>query len=321
MTKSALITGIFGQDGSYLAELLLDKGYNVYGFARRTANPNPWRVQHIINNINIIYGDLSDQTSLHRALKLSKPDEVYNLGAMSHVGESFKQPQYTADVTGRGVLNILDSIKDLELKCKFYQASSSELFGKVRETPQNELTPFNPRSPYGASKAYAHYITVNYRESYNMFNSCGILFNHESPRRGIEFVTRKITDAVARIKLEKQKDLYLGNLDSKRDWGFAGDYVKAMWLMLQQEKPDDFVIATGETRSVRDFCKIAFEYVGLNYEDYVKVDSQFFRPSEVDILLGDSTKARKILGWIPEYSFKNLVEAMLEADLKRVKDE
>lgn len=321
MEKQVLITGISGQDGSYLAELLLNKGYNVYGLVRRSATPNYWRIQHILKDVNLVYGDLSDQSSLHRALKISKPDEVYNLAAQSHVGESFKQPQYTADVTGKGVLNLLDSIRDAEMNCRFYTASSSELFGRVLETPQKETTPFNPISPYAAAKAYAHYITTNYRESYSMFNCCGILFNHESPRRGIEFVTRKITDAVARIKLGVQKELRLGALDSKRDWGFAGDYVKAMWLMLQQDKPDDFVVATGETRSVRDFCDIAFKYVDLNYEDYVVVDPQFIRPADVNLLLGDATKAKNILNWVPETSFKQLVEMMIEADLERVKKE
>jgi GDPmannose 4,6-dehydratase len=253
MSKSALVTGANGQDGSYLAELLLSKGYTVYGLVRRSANPNYWRIEHILKDINLIYGDLLDQNSLHRALKISKPDEVYNLAAQSHVGESFKQPQYTADVTGKGVLNILDSIRELDLNCHFYTASSSELFGRVLETPQRETTPFNPVSPYAAAKAYAHYITTNYRESYKMFNCCGILFNHESPRRGIEFVTRKVTDAVAKIKLGLQKEVRLGNLESKRDWGHARDYVEAMYLMLQQDHPDDYVIATGETR-VSESC-------------------------------------------------------------------
>jgi GDPmannose 4,6-dehydratase len=320
MSKSVLITGATGQDGSYLIELLLEKGYEVYGLARRSANFNPWRVEHLLKDITIIYGDLLDTTSLCRALKISKPDEVYNLAAQSHVGESFKQPQYTAEVTGKGVLNLLDSIKDSEISCKLYQASSSELYGKVIETPQNELTPFNPRSPYGVAKAYGHYIAINYRESYGMFNCCGILFNHESSRRGIEFVTRKITDGVARIKYGLQKELKLGNLDSKRDWGHAKDYVYAMYLMLQQGIPDDYVVATGETRSVREFCEIAFKYVGLNYEDYVSIDPQFFRPAEVDVLLGDPSKIRTKLGWAPKLTFKDLVVEMVEADLKRVKE-
>jgi GDPmannose 4,6-dehydratase len=321
MTKSALITGLSGQDGSYLAELLLSKGYMVYGLVRRSANPNLWRISHILKDIELIYGDLSDHYSLCKALKVAKPDEVYNLAAQSHVGESFKQPQYTAEVTGKGVLNLLDSIRESDLSCKFYQASSSELFGRVKETPQTENTPFSPRSPYGVAKAYAHYITINYRESYDMFNCCGILFNHESPRRGIEFVTRKITDAVAKIKFGVQKEVRLGNLDSKRDWGFAGDYVRAMWLMLQQEKADDYVVATGETRSVREFCEIAFNTVGLKYEDHVVIDPQFYRPAEVDVLLGDYSKASRVLGWKPETSFDTLVQNMVEADLERVKKE
>ena len=319
MSKTALITGITGQDGSYLAELLLDRGYNVFGFVRRSATPNYWRIEHLLDDIELITGDLSDSSSIYTALKVSKPDEVYNLAAQSHVGESFKQPEYTTDVTGKGVLRVLDSIRQLDLDCKFYQASSSELFGKVVETPQTELTPFRPRSPYGVAKAYAHYITVNYRESYGMFNVCGILYNHESARRGVEFVTRKITDGAAKIKLGLTSELKLGNLEAKRDWSHAEDMVMGMYLMMQADKADDFVLASGETRTVRDFVDAAFKSVNLNYEDYVKIDPQFYRPAEVDILLGDANKARTVLGWQPKHSFEDLLAEMVEADLKRLK--
>lgn len=320
MTKSALITGITGQDGSYLAELLLEKGYKVYGLVRRISVPNMENIRHIAKDIELISGDLLDEGSIIRAVEKARPDEVYNLAAQSFVSASWDQPVLTGEFTALGVTRLLEAIRLINTKTRFYQASSSEMFGKVQETPQTERTPFYPRSPYGVAKLYGHWIALNYRESFGLFTCSGILFNHESPRRGLEFVTRKITDAVARIKFGLQKELRLGNLDAKRDWGFAGDYVKAMWMMLQQDEPDDYVVATGETHSVREFVDIAFRHVGLNYEDYVVVDPQFFRPAEVDILLGNPRKAEEKLGWKPQVSFKELVQMMVEADLKRIAD-
>lgn len=316
--KKALITGITGQDGSYLAEILLNKGYKVYGMVRHSANPNYNRIDHILSDIEVVNGDLADQSSLNMLLRNCNPDEVYNLGAQSFVGLSWDQPMFTVDITGIGTMRLLEAIRQSSKFIKYYQASSSEMFGKVRETPQRESTPFHPRSPYGCAKAFAHYLTVNYRESYNMFNVCGILFNHESPRRGLEFVTRKITDAVARIKLGKLDKLELGNLDSKRDWGHALDYMEAAWLMMQHTKPDDYVIATGETHSVREFCQLAFAHVGLNYIEYVKINPQFVRPAEVDLLLGDASKAKSVLNWTPKISFTSLVTSMVDEDIKRV---
>lgn len=313
--KKALITGITGQDGSYLADFLLDKGYEVYGLERRASSKNRGNVKHIEDKINFISGDLLDQNSLIIALQEAKPDEVYNLASQSFVYESWRQPTYTGDVTGLGVTRMLEAIKTVNQKIKFYQASSSEMFGKVRETPQKESTPFYPRSPYGVAKLYGHWKTINYRESYGMYTVSGILFNHESPRRGLEFVTRKITNAAARIKLGLQNELLLGNLDAKRDWGYAGDYVEAMWLMLQQDKPEDYVIATGKTHSVREFIETVFSYVGLDWQEYVKQDSRFMRPAEVDVLTGDYTKAKDQLGWEPKTSFEELVKMMVESDL------
>jgi GDPmannose 4,6-dehydratase len=315
MSKRALITGITGQDGSYLAELLLKKGYDVYGLVRRTSTVNSSRIEHIQDKITLIPGDMADESSLINAIRLSKPDEVYNLAAQSFVGSSWTQPIFTGDVTGLGVTRLLEAIRISGQSTKFYQASSSEMFGKVHETPQSERTPFHPRSPYAVSKLYGHWAALNYRESYGMFNCCGILFNHESPRRGIEFVTRKISNGVARIHHGLDSELKLGNLDAKRDWGYAGDYVKAMWLMLQKDEPVDYVVATGETHSVREFCEIAFETAGLDMEKYVKMDPAFMRPAEVDTLTGDSSKARKELGWNPEVSFKELVRMMVESDI------
>jgi GDPmannose 4,6-dehydratase len=317
--KTAFITGITGQDGSYLAELLLKKGYQVYGLTRRTSTPNHDRIKNIINKINLVSGDLLDQHSLTHAIKEIQPDEVYNLGAQSFVPASWSQPVLTGEFTALGVIRILEAIRIAKPDAKFYQASSSEMFGKVRHTPQNEDTPFYPRSPYGVAKVYGHWITVNYRESYNLFAVSGILFNHESPRRGLEFVTRKISHGVARIKLGKQKKLKLGNLQAKRDWGYAPDYVKAIWLMLQQDKPKDFVVGTGKTWSVQDFAQIAFKVVGLNWKDYVEVDKKLLRPAEVDHLRADSTKAKKVLGWQPQISFEDMVKIMVEADLKKEK--
>ncbi|MFE4707351.1 GDP-mannose 4,6-dehydratase [Peribacillus simplex] len=314
--KTALITGITGQDGSYLAELLLDQGYKVYGLKRRTATPNLENIKSLINEIDFISGDLRDITSLTEAVQFAKPDEIYNLAAQSFVGDSWRQPIYTGEVTGLGVTNMLEAIRQAKPDARFYQASSSEMFGKVLETPQKETTPFYPRSPYGVAKVYGHWITVNYRESYDMYACSGILFNHESPRRGIDFVTRKVTDAVAKIKLGIQDKLHLGNIDSKRDWGFAGDYVKAMWLMLQQDEPDDYVIATGETHTVKEFVEIAFEHVGLNWQEHVVQDPQFMRPAEVDILLGDPSKAKQKLKWEPQINFEQLVKMMVDQDLK-----
>ncbi|WP_042165746.1 GDP-mannose 4,6-dehydratase [Paenibacillus gorillae] len=318
MTKNALITGITGQDGSYLAELLLEKGYKVYGLRRRTSTPIMENIDHIKNEIEFIDGDLLDLGSLINAVRISNPDEVYNLAAQSFVGTSWIQPVLTGQSTGIGVTNMLEAVRLTKPEAKFYQASSSEMFGKVVETPQKETTPFYPRSPYGVAKVYGHWITVNYRESYDMFACSGILFNHESPRRGVEFVTRKVTDAVARIKLGLQTELRMGNLDAKRDWGFAGDYVKAMWLMLQQDKPEDFVISTGEMHTVEELVEIAFSHADLNWRDYVVIDPKFVRPAEVDLLLGDCTKAKEQLGWKLEVGFEQMVKMMVDNDMKKV---
>jgi GDPmannose 4,6-dehydratase len=318
MLKRALITGITGQDGSYLAELLLHKGYKVYGLRRRTSVPIVENIEHIKNEIEFIDGDLLDLSSLIRAMRISNPDEVYNLAGQTFVGTSWDQPILTGQVTAIGVTNMLEAVRIVKPEARFYQASSSEMFGKVVESPQKETTPFYPRSPYGVAKVYGHWITVNYRESYNMFACSGILFNHESPRRGIEFVTRKVTDAAARIKLGLQQDLRLGNLDAKRDWGFAGDYVKAMWLMLQQDVADDYVISTGETHTVQELVEVAFGHVGLNWRDYVVIDPNFVRPAEVELLLGDHTKARENLGWKLEVGFQQLVTMMVDSDLQKV---
>lgn len=315
--KKALITGITGQDGSYLAELLLSKGYQVTGMVRRASTETFERIGHFKDQIDLRQADLLDQFSLVNILDDVQPDEIYNLAAMSFVPTSWTQPVLTGEFTALGVTRVLEAMRMVCPKARFYQASSSEMFGKVIETPQTETTPFYPRSPYGVAKVYGHFITVNYRESYNLYALSGILFNHESPRRGKEFVTRKITDAVARIKLGNQKELRMGNLDSKRDWGYAGDYVRAMWLMLQQDTPDDYVVATGETHSVRDFLEIAFGHVDLNFEDYVVIDPEFIRPAEVELLLGNPAKARDTLGWKPEVSFEQLVTRMVEADMDR----
>jgi len=314
--KKALITGITGQDGSYLAELLLEKGYEVHGLVRRSSSFNTWRIDHVRDRLVLHYGDLVDQNSLARALEALQPDEVYNLAAQSHVRVSFDMPEYTTDVTAIGVLRVLDAVRDLGLHTRVYQAGSSEMFGLVQETPQTERTPFHPRSPYAVSKVYGHWMAVNYRESYGMHVSNGILFNHESPRRGENFVTRKITMGVAAIKQGRERELRLGNLEPKRDWGYAKDYVDAMWRILQQEKPGDYVVATGETHSVREFCEEAFGCVGLDWRDFVKEDAKYFRPAEVDLLLGDAGKARRELGWKPHVTFKALVKLMVEADLE-----
>jgi GDPmannose 4,6-dehydratase len=314
--QKALITGITGQDGSYLAELLLEKGYEVHGLIRRSSSFNTWRIDHIRERIVLHYGDLVDQNSVARALEAVAPDEVYNLAAQSHVKVSFDMPEYTTDVVAIGVLRLLDAVRDLGLAARVYQAGSSEMFGLVQETPQTEATPFHPRSPYAVSKVYGHWMAVNYRESYGMHVSNGILFNHESPRRGENFVTRKITMGVAAIKQGRAKELRLGNLDAKRDWGYAKDYVEVMWRILQQEQPDDYVIATGETHSVREFCEQAFRCAGLDWREYVKVDAKYFRPAEVDLLLGDAGKARKVLGWAPRVTFAELARLMVEADLE-----
>ena len=311
----ALITGITGQDGSYLAEALLQKGYEVVGMVRRSSTVNYERIAHIQGSIDFVNGDLLDQISLIDAIKIHEPDEIYNLAAQSFVQTSFGQPVLTGETTALSVTRMLDAIRIVNPKIRFYQASSSEMFGKVAEVPQTEATPFYPRSPYGVAKVYGHWITVNYRESYNLHASSGILFNHESPRRGLEFVTRKISYGAASIKLGLEEKLSLGNLDAKRDWGFAGDYVEAMWMMLQQEQPDDYVICSGMTHSVREFCDLAFNHLGLNYEDHVVVDEQFFRPAEVDLLVGDYGKAKRVLAWEPSTSFKDLVTMMVEADL------
>ncbi len=319
MGKTALITGITGQDGSYLAELLLAKGYRVAGMTRRTSTDVHERIQHIVDDIEFVSGDLLDQSSITEIISAVKPDEIYNLAAQSFVPASWTQPVLTGEFTALGVTRVLEAVRTVNPKIKFYQASSSEMFGKVQDVPQSETTPFYPRSPYGVAKVYGHWITVNYRESYDLFAVSGILFNHESSRRGKEFVTRKISDGVARIKLGLASELVLGNLDAQRDWGFAGDYVKAMWLMLQQEKPDDFVIATGRTHKVREFCRIAFESAGLgSYEKYVRTAPKFIRPAEVDLLVGDPSKAKRELGWEPEHSFEELVEMMVRADLDRL---
>jgi len=315
----ALITGITGQDGSYLAEFLLEKGYKVYGMVRRASTENFERINHIRDKIQLEQADLLDQLSIIELIKKTKPDEIYNLAAQSFVPTSWNQPVLTGEFNALGVTKILEGIRLVNPKIKFYQASSSEMFGKVREVPQNEKTPFYPRSPYGVAKVYGHFITVNYRESYGIFACSGILFNHESPRRGKEFVSRKVTDGVAQIKLGLSKKLYLGNLEAKRDWGYAGDYVRAMWLMLQNDKAEDFVIATGVNHSVKDLVKIAFAHVGLDWKKYVKVDPKLVRPAEVDILLGDPSYARKKLGWKPEVKFENLIKMMVDADLERYK--
>ena len=314
--KVALITGITGQDGSYLAEFLLEKGYKVYGMVRRASVDKFERIAHIMDRIQLLQGDLLDQFSLISVLEKSQPEEVYNLAAQSFVPTSWAQPVLTSEFTAVGVTRILESIRLVNKNIRFYQASSSEMFGKVRETPQTELTPFHPRSPYGVSKVYGHYITVNYRESYDMYGVSGILFNHESPRRGLEFVTRKVTNAVARIKLGLANELRMGNLDAKRDWGFSGDYVRAMWMMLQQPEPDDYIVATGKTWSVKQLVEVAFSYMDLDWEKYVKIDSEFIRPAEVDLLVGDNSKARKVLGWEPKVTFEEMIHMMVDADLK-----
>ena len=316
---TAIITGVTGQDGSYLAELLLKKGYRVVGVARRSSTVTSERISHLLDHITIVQGDLHDQGSLLSLLEEYKPTEVYNLAAQSFVPTSWNQPALTGDVTALGVTRLLEAIRFVDPKIHFYQASSSEMFGKVVEVPQNENTPFYPRSPYGVAKVYGHWITINYRESFGMFAASGILFNHESPRRGHEFVTRKISDGVARIKLGMTNELRLGNLESQRDWGFAGDYVEAMWMMLQQDKPDNYVVGMGETHSVREFCEIAFGHVGLDYNQYVVQDERFYRPAEVDLLISNPTKARAVLGWEPSVSFKELVLMMVEADMARLK--
>lgn len=318
MSKTALITGVTGQDGSYLADLLLEKGYHVVGMVRRSSGEQFERIEHLKDKIELKQGDLLDQLSLIDLIKEVRPQEVYNLAAQSFVPTSWQQPILTGEFTALGVTRMLEAVRLVDPSIKFYQASSSEMYGKVREVPQNEETPLYPRSPYGVAKCYGHYITVNYRESYNIFAVSGILFNHESPRRGLEFVTRKVTDGVARIKLGLAKELRMGNLDAKRDWGYAGDYVKAMWMMLQQKEPQDYVIATGEEHSVKELIEIAFTRVGLNWQDYVVVDQRFIRPAEVDRLLGDPAKARKELGWKPEVSFKQLVEMMVDADMEKL---
>jgi GDPmannose 4,6-dehydratase len=316
--RRALITGITGQDGSYLAELLLERGYEVFGMTRRASTENVDRIAHLVDRVNLVQGDLLDPPSLVSALRTAEPHEVYNLAAQSFVPTSWNQPVLTAEFTGIGVTRMLEAVRAVDPDTRFYQASSSEMFGKVREVPQNEQTPFYPRSPYGVAKTYGHYITVNYRESYGLYAVCGILFNHESPRRGLEFVTRKISDGVARIKLGLADELRLGNLDAERDWGYAGDYVEAMWLMLQQDEPEDYVVATGVTHSVREFAAIAFEHVGLEADRFVRSDPEFMRPAEVDQLVGDASKAREQLGWEPKHSFGDLVEMMVDTDLGRL---
>jgi GDPmannose 4,6-dehydratase len=318
MSKRAIITGITGQDGSYLAELLLDKGYDVYGMVRRSSAPNLGRIEHLLDRLTLKPADLLDQLSLIRLIDEIRPHELYNLAAMSFVPASWDQPMLTGEYNSQGVTRLLDAIRQVDPTIRFYQASSSEMFGKVRETPQKETTPFYPRSPYGVSKVFAHYITVNYRESYNMFAVSGMLFNHESPRRGLEFVTRKVSDGVARIKLGLADSLSIGNLDARRDWGFAGDYVRAMWLMLQQDHADDYVIATGISHSVRDLIEIAFARVDLDWRKYVRVDPALLRPAEVEHLLGDASKARRELGWAPQVDFRRLVEMMVDSDLAKL---
>ena len=323
--KTALITGITGQDGSYLAEFLLGKGYTVYGIIRRSSSFNTGRINHIYKDphephpeMRLVYGDLNDGSSLNRIIRTTQPDEIYHLGAQSHVRVSFDVPEYTGEITGLGTVRLLDAIRETGVKTKFYQASSSEMFGNM-PGPLNENTPFQPRSPYAAAKVYAYWITVNYREGYGIFATNGILFNHESPRRGETFVSRKITKAAAKIKLGRQDKLFLGNLDAKRDWGYARDYVEAMWVMLQQDEPDDFVIATGETHSVREFLDEAFGYLDLDWKKYVEIDPRYFRPTEVDLLLGDASKAKRVLGWKPRVHFKDLVKLMVDADLESEK--
>jgi len=318
MKKRALITGITGQDGSYLAEFLLEKGYEVYALERRVSTKNRINIKHIEDKLHFISGDLTDQNSITRAIEISKPHEVYNLAAQSFVKESWNSPESTSDINALGALRLLEAIRQIDRDIKYYQASTSEMFGLVQETPQNEKTPFYPRSPYGVSKLYAHWITINYRESYGIFACSGILFNHESERRGLEFVTRKITDGVARIKLGLQDTLSLGSLDAERDWGYAPEYVECMWLMLQQKSPDDYVISTGEKHSVEDFVKAAFESVYLDYKKYVTIDEKFMRPAEVNLLVGDSTKAKEKLGWTPKIKFNQLVAKMVESDLKKL---
>ena len=318
--KKALITGITGQDGAYLAKLLLGKGYKVFGLHARRSTDTLWRLRHlgVEGDVNLIDGDLTDMSAMIRGMEKSAADEVYNLGAQSFVGTSWDQPVLTANVTGVGALNVLEAVRIVNPKARFYQASTSEMFGLIQESMQSETTPFYPRSPYGVAKLYAHWMTVNYRESYGLHASSGILFNHESPLRGIEFVTRKVTDAVARIKQGKQKELRLGNIDAKRDWGFAGDYVEAMWLMLQQDTPDDYVVATGLTTTVRDMCRIAFTHVGLKHEDYVVIDPKFYRPAEVEVLLGNPAKAKAKLGWVAQTNLETLITMMVDADMVRV---
>ena len=318
MKRRALITGITGQDGSYLAEWLLEQGYEVYGIVRRSSAPNLWRIEHILDRIELKPADLLDQLSLLKILDEVRPQEFYNLAAMSFVPASWDQPLLTGEYNAQGVTRALEAVRQVDTKIRFYQASSSEMFGKVRAVPQSEETPFYPRSPYGVSKVYGHYITVNYRESYDLFACSGILFNHESPRRGLEFVTRKVTDGVARIKLGLSKELRMGNLDARRDWGFAGDYVRAMWMMLQQDEPDDYVIATGETHSVRELIEVAFGHVGLDWKKHVTLDQRFLRPAEVDLLIGTPEKAKAKLGWTPTVDFAGLVKMMVDADLSRV---
>jgi GDPmannose 4,6-dehydratase len=319
--KTALITGVTGQDGSYLAEFLLDKGYRVVGMVRRSSTVNFQRIEHIQDDITLVPGDLLDQMSLVDAIREHKPQEVYNLAAQSFVPTSWRQPVFTGEATALGVTRMLEAVRMVDPSIRFYQASSSEMFGKVQEVPQTESTPFYPRSPYGVAKVYGHWITVNYRESYDLFACSGILFNHESPRRGLEFVTRKVTYGVAKIKLGMAEDLRLGNLDSRRDWGYAGDYVRAMWLMLQQDKPDDYVVGTGQTQAVRELCRCAFERVGLDWEKYVVVDPKFYRPAEVDLLVSNPEKAKRVLGWGPDVDFRGLIEMMVDADMKLLKEE
>lgn len=328
MSKRALITGITGQDGSFLTELLLDRGYHVYGVVRRSSLFNTDRIDHLYQDphepntrLHLLYGDLNDSSSLNTILRQTQPDEIYNLGAQSHVRVSFDVPEYTGEVTGLGTVRLLEAIREVGIKPKFYQASSSELYGRVLEVPQTEKTPFHPRSPYGCAKAYAYYITVNYRESYRLFACNGILFNHESERRGETFVSRKITRAATRIKLGLQSKLYLGNLEARRDWGYAKDYVEAMWLMMQADEADDYVIATGETRSVREFLDEAFGLLDLDWNNYVEIDPRYYRPAEVDLLLGDATKAREKLGWEPKVPFKEMVRIMIDHDLQLARDE
>jgi GDPmannose 4,6-dehydratase len=322
MSKSALITGVTGQDGAYISQFLLNKGYNVYGLVARRSTDTLWRLRElgIENDVHLVNGDLADMSSIIRALNVSKADEVYNLGAQSFVATSWEQPLLTSQVTGIGVAHVLEAIRICNPQARFYQASTSEMFGLIQQAQQDEKTPFYPRSPYGVAKLYGHWLTVNYRESFSLHASSGILFNHESPLRGIEFVTRKVTDAVARIKHGQQKELRLGNIDAKRDWGFAGDYVEAMWLMLQQETADDYVVATGRTTTVRDMCEIAFKHVGLNYQDFVVIDPKFYRPAEVDILYGNPAKAEKKLNWKAKTSLEDLITMMVDADMKRVKN-